>query len=243
MADERLRALEKRASGGGPSDHAAFLRERVRLGLLDSERLLLAAYCEAEAAREAVGWPLAPVGWWDPRLCDKHHVPPTRCCDGAYTSSPHFSGWISGLSRWPGALVRAAVAAGWVALRAHRCRECIDWAGFHHLWAGFHHLCRSVTAGHKAICAAEEWLKCPCEEHLENLLPFTGDHYGDGSASTPSFALNTARAVALLGGASGVCAETPGQAARTAVEDAARLTDEPTVRTAICEALISWSLR
>lgn len=54
MADQRLRALERRwQASGSVEDEAAWLRERVRVGDLAEERLFLAAYLGHEPARLA----------------------------------------------------------------------------------------------------------------------------------------------------------------------------------------------
>ena len=61
MADERLRSLE-RAGGGGPEARARRVRERLRAGQLDPERLALAALLGDDAARAALhGAAPAPV--------------------------------------------------------------------------------------------------------------------------------------------------------------------------------------
>jgi hypothetical protein len=80
-----------------------------------------------------------------------------------------FSDWLSGLaSRWPGVMVRAAAAAGRVALanrmqqpgcalsRPHDgdCLECL---------AAEEADCESKAA----LEACEAWIACPCEEHRE----------------------------------------------------------------------------
>lgn len=60
--DERLRALEAAAARGDVEARAALLRERVRAGRLEPERVRLAAYLGDAAARQADGRPLAVPG-------------------------------------------------------------------------------------------------------------------------------------------------------------------------------------
>lgn len=56
MSDAKLRELERLWRGTGAVDaEAAYLLERVRIGDLKRERLVLAAYCGHLAARLAVG--------------------------------------------------------------------------------------------------------------------------------------------------------------------------------------------
>lgn len=54
MSDERLRGLERRASLGGVEEHAALIRERLRIEGLQLRRVELAAYCGCDAARMAI---------------------------------------------------------------------------------------------------------------------------------------------------------------------------------------------
>lgn len=55
MSDQKLRELERRlCETDSVEDEAAYLRERVRAGALNQERLELAAYCGHEGARRAV---------------------------------------------------------------------------------------------------------------------------------------------------------------------------------------------
>lgn len=56
MTDAELRELRSRAlASGSVADEAAYLLERVRVGDLERDRLLLAAYCEDPAAQQALG--------------------------------------------------------------------------------------------------------------------------------------------------------------------------------------------
>ncbi|MBX3467656.1 MAG: hypothetical protein KF878_12295 [Planctomycetes bacterium] len=57
MSDVRLRELEGRwRQTGAVEDEAAYLMERVRVGDLTQERLVLAASCGHEGALECLGW-------------------------------------------------------------------------------------------------------------------------------------------------------------------------------------------
>jgi len=86
MSDVNLRYLERRAGEtGAVEDQAAVLREKIRVGLLDRERVKLAAYCHDPVARliegvfglcgchESAGWcehvedaesEVDPSGFW-----------------------------------------------------------------------------------------------------------------------------------------------------------------------------------
>lgn len=87
MTDARLRDAERRwRETGALADEAAWLRERVRAGALDDERLRLAAYVGHAAARLALATPVL--------------------------SSPYVQAWIYGLQPWGvEPAQRAAVAA------------------------------------------------------------------------------------------------------------------------------------
>jgi hypothetical protein len=115
------------------------------------DRLALTAYCGHETARVLVG-----------------HVKPRYSGLGrrAWKKPLKFwplDVWLSGLaSRWPGVIVRAALAAARVAyaewLRARYKRRqavlCIQPQG------------DSLAPG-RALEACEAWIACPCEEHRE----------------------------------------------------------------------------
>lgn len=56
MSDERLRDLERRwKETGSVEDEAAWITERMRVGMLAQDRVELAAYCGHQAARKALG--------------------------------------------------------------------------------------------------------------------------------------------------------------------------------------------
>jgi len=63
MSDERLRELERRwQETGALADQAAFLKERVRSGGLEPERVRLAAFLGSELAKAALGAEPEPPG-------------------------------------------------------------------------------------------------------------------------------------------------------------------------------------
>lgn len=79
MSDQRLRELERRwRETGVASDEATLLRERVRVGDLDEDRLRLAAYCGSQGAIEALegraltpplsDWP-GQLSQWGEEVC------------------------------------------------------------------------------------------------------------------------------------------------------------------------------
>ncbi|MGE0706816.1 MAG: hypothetical protein AB7N76_06385 [Planctomycetota bacterium] len=88
MSDERLRDLERASAGGDLEARVALLQERLRRGLLDAERLALAAYAGDEAALR-----LSPL-----------RIP----------AEPQ--AWLEGLARWDRAVTVRAVLT--LALRA-----------------------------------------------------------------------------------------------------------------------------
>lgn len=98
MADERLRDLERQATQGAPHAQARLLLERVRVGELDLEMLMLAAYCGDEASQEALKEEVAEV------------VAPSNLVSIE---------WFETLERWDeetmvrGAIVAASLAHSW----------------------------------------------------------------------------------------------------------------------------------
>lgn len=195
------------------------------------DRLALAAYCGHEGAREMVPFRdalgIAPGGLL---ATEPEHV--WRFIDEAEPDR-----WLSGLTRWPGAPVRAAVAAAWVALGVWMARHRaaahnghkFEWA-----WCGE---CLGIVAARKALEAAERWLEgteearvaCAvlCYSSLEEsslprfaweLLCWISDVRDDGTLLRQRDRL------------------------RDSMEAAAEIAGEETVRAAICERLVGWAL-
>jgi len=90
VTDARLRDVERRwRETGALEDEAAFLRERVRAGVLDDDRLRLAAYVGHAASRLALGTPsFAPAffqAWiyglepWGVEACQRAAIAAARC--------------------------------------------------------------------------------------------------------------------------------------------------------------------
>ena len=102
MSDLALRKLERRAKETGAiEDAAAWLRERVRLGLASAGKLSLAAYCRSPVARLAVPPDSTLTGGV---------LIVAQCGSPWWTASDDWAlgDWIWGLGRWGRAvLVRA----------------------------------------------------------------------------------------------------------------------------------------
>jgi len=144
MGDSRARALERRwKETGALEDEVAYLRERVRAGLLSQERLELLAYCGQPAARAALD-----NETWE-------------------TTDDPFQ-WTSNLlARWGQiASVRAAVAAARAAIRVWQTEQdatyqlaaiqaAEDWV-----------LCPCVAHGQEASAASDRGDENPDLESL-----------------------------------------------------------------------------
>lgn len=250
MADELLRAAERAARAGGPADEARHLVARLRAGDLTRERLELAAYAGHEAARAclvagppdkrtASGAPTACTaclaqGVWANYTFD---TPGGWHCLRHATEHPDLALWLAGLSRWDGALVRAAVAAGWVALMAWR--PC---PGGGRDFFALDSLCECgygfdahrnpdknprLARARRALEAAEAWIACPCKEH-QSAWELRRLDVGVDMAMrwVPWF----------------VAAGAHPEYARASIADAARLAGDAPVRAAIQAALIRWAL-
>lgn len=92
MADERLRRIEREAQSGDIDAQARLLRERVRVGELNLERVRLAAHCGHSVAGLALG--------------ERALTVPSPA------TGEEFFSWTGTLALWGAeALVRAAIAA------------------------------------------------------------------------------------------------------------------------------------
>lgn len=219
MSDARLRNATRAPVGVEAKTRA--LHERMRAGVITRERVELAAYCGSEAARPVVGdgpheWAVASSGYsWFLSAID--------CAPLAIL--------LRGLERWGHlVMVRAAREAAKVALEAHCKRHCGAQAPPRVAGNGGHRAdCVEVA---RAIEAVGAWLDCPCEEHRDACaaprsyltpspfwhLVYLVTEWQDGASRAAK--------------ASGVCA----------VEGFASIAGEPTVRQAICTALVAWAL-
>lgn len=136
MADLDLRRLERGAKAGDPTDQAAWLRSQIRAGQAERSQVELAAWCGDSQACDALGWsPDSLVGLqWG-------------ICDGKGPVTPQdarIDDWIDDLlARWPGASIRATVAAARVLL----------------------HPDGLLLPPRLALDVADDWLICPCDRH------------------------------------------------------------------------------
>jgi len=218
MTDATTRALARQAATGDHNAAVALLRHRMRAGELDRAAVELAAYCGDEVAREVVGkqpWTVL------------HQFTPDRDFWKFMDSfrEKDFARWLSGLSRWPGAEVRAAVAAGWCALEVWE--HSMGWryiAGYGWEPFGGPTLCAGYEARRprRALTLAQAYADDPTEanreawESLRDItLPLWVPMASDIEDSQES----------LVG-----------------IDAAANLAGKATVREAICEALIEWVL-
>lgn len=239
MGDRQARALERDTSLEG---RARVLAHRLRVGTLTQERLELAAYVGDEAARMLV------ERWrWDKRdeVCccgdgaDGHGMGGAEhslvhACDYyaeegeerecACPSLP-LDAWARSLSRWDKAVcVRAAVAAGRVAWAANGSDDAA------YVNAGMDTTSRADPV--RALSAAQAWLDCPCERHLEACVALCCP-----KPNLDAFAWEVNEAV---------CCRQAGDDDHahhvTAIETSGRLTSEQAVRDAIRTSLVPWAL-
>jgi len=219
MTDHRLRTLERRYQAGEiPQDDPAWLRERLRSGELDRERVELAAYCGSEGA-------LGLWRSWD-RSMPNHDT--GKIANALYrvrkygVSGCGLPQWLQGLARWGNhVMARAALAAGRVALLKLPWLDSRPGAD-----GGSRYL--SVL---RALEAAEAWLECPCEEHREAALAHQGRPAGMGVDPRPNWWW--APSLAIQGKPS----------ALRQIRECARIVTEATVREAICADLVGFALQ
>jgi hypothetical protein len=186
-------------------------------GLTLRSRFELLACCGHEAARLIADPQIGIRRWSDGSYSFSNaERPPNEI--GPACEAP-FTAWIKNLvERWGQHVqVRAAVAAARVAWRAEALRRARG---------GLQPLIEGLPEARLAIEAAETWLACPCEEHLQAWVRaynncgqlWVPGPLGDGKAHRESV-----------------------EAARiTESVEAARITDESTVRAVICASLTEW---
>lgn len=101
--DARMRMAQRRGDAMGQiDDQRAALRERIRAGGIDANRLNLAAYCGDETVRAILGvWPgMCRCGAYAAEVCSQNY---------------DLDRWVGGLQEFGvGAAVRASVAAAWI---------------------------------------------------------------------------------------------------------------------------------
>lgn len=144
MSDVRLRQLERDAITGEVGARVRLLRERARAGTLDLERLRLGAWLGDADAREALGAA-------DYDAFARGHAATSRLEVGsAPTVGAALGAFVLGLERWGKvACVRAAITAGHAGLRA----------------SGSSLPDAVLSDALQVLSAAEEWTRCPCDDH------------------------------------------------------------------------------
>ena len=222
MADARLRQAEREAKQD-PQARAAFLRERLRAGLIQPELIELAAYVGDEAAREVLGpvW----LAWDFPGGGSSTLTDPWSEIEAPLET------WSRFLPRWEGAPLRTAVAAARVALKSKPCGRCRPTRqSGRTIYEAYMEPCPKCgdriardPAPLRAIEAAEEWMVCPCEEHRRTWLGRFRAAMRGGLTLVP-------------------CPGDPIETTADLMESAARLTSEQAVRAAILAEVAPWAL-
>jgi hypothetical protein len=193
VADGHLRELERAAAQGGLEAMVALFREKLRLGLLTADQILLGAYCGDEAARTVNGECPAcegglclhghedqavEDGWADLVATGKYGQ---ACCSCRQFRPwpkrlPQFTRWLKVLERWDGALLRGALTAALVALGTWEEQEEAAWDELE-----TERLLRLQRLGMRgtpaswpgdplprgALEAVQAYIDCPCDEHKE----------------------------------------------------------------------------
>lgn len=89
MSDAQLRNLERAATNGGATEQAALLRYKMRIGLLDENRINLAAYLDNEAAL------IAQDNW-----IHSDHIAGICPCGDCTLWNNGFRAWLKRLGFW-----------------------------------------------------------------------------------------------------------------------------------------------
>lgn len=204
----------------GREGGVAWLAERLRRGDLERWRIELAAYCGDAEARLAAPLPLCRDCADEDGWCPNRDLP----CDDR-----DFTDWLRGLERWPGALLRAAIAAAWA------CWD--EWGGEDKAWieAGLDTTRRSDP--YEALLALKAWADDPSEESLD-AVGLIGVTFDEGTLGLLPVARERwwASATVAVANESTVGCE-------TGIHAASELIGEQRVREAICGRLIEWALR
>lgn len=213
MADSRLRDLERRfRETGAVADEGAYLAERVRAGDLDRDRLVLAAYCEHPAAREALGSAAPQVD----------RVP-----------APTASAWALGLDIWRTSVGSDIGRVTWGKQLAARINAL---AGQHVAGAEPDEVLRG------ALFAALDWIDCPCEGHAteaqraSDAASRVAQRRPRGADGSRAWAILYAASVA------GAAPDECGASSWMAPLHAANASSDDSVREAIRRGLIPWLL-
>ena len=227
--DASLRELERVAASGGQAERAAMLKQRLRAGLIDQEKIELLAYCGDRAAQE-----LLECSW-----CREHmHAPPMltpalRDCPlcGSCLCKEGLADFIHGLLRWGHyTMIRAGLAVAEATLPSPR------WA----TWQppGIHVVPLFSTddgrrRGGESLDLVRAFLANPCEDTRSgcNIGP-TYEIRGEGE---PEFCRDLRREIADGHGL-------PGSYIREACHDACRYEDEHRLGRAARAALIEWAM-
>lgn len=176
MGDLDLRELERSASADPSLDaQARLLQARLKGGLLEHGEagVELAAYVGDEIARLALG---VPPGWWmsTDTLSGLCWGPPDDGDDREEESLPVWAGGIHVLApefwvanenigpRWWTA--QAVVGVAWAAVPTWESWCDIDPRGSCY---GPSEPCLACLLARGATVAADVWLACPCQKHLE----------------------------------------------------------------------------
>ena len=116
MSDARLREIEREAAAGDCEAQARLLREKVRAGLIDQEKVELLAYLFWPPAWEVLGW--KPHGFsGSAGESSRARLFLREGQEGLYEIFQRFGRWAPGLRRWGS---EAAVRVGIAAVRSHQ---------------------------------------------------------------------------------------------------------------------------
>jgi len=192
---------------------SAALRQRLRAGLLDQEKIELLAYCGDRAAQE-----LVECRW----CCEHMHAPPMitpalRDCPlcGACLPKANLGDFVHGLLRWgKPVMIRGALAVVELALSA-LIRE--------------RHMLVYLADYQPLLEPIKKYLQNPNLESEQEAIP------GNGHPIDPAFVWELRREIYYGDGL-------PGAYAREACHDACRVEDEHRLGQAARTSLTSWAM-
>jgi hypothetical protein len=229
--DSSLRELERAAASGGQPERSAMLKQRLRAGLIDQEKVELMAYCGDRAAQE-----LLECRWCRENMhAPPNVVPPLKDCPlcGCCLHKENLGDFVHGLLRWGHyAMIRAGLAVAEATLPSPHWHTQQP-SGIRAV--PLFHTADGRTRGKACLNLVREFLANPCEAATEACKRGPPDEPLGHYAPEPAFCRDLLREIADGYGL-------PGAYIREVCHGACQWEDEHKLGKAARAALIEWAM-
>ncbi len=240
--DSSLRELERAAASGGQPERAIMLKQRLRAGLIDQEKVELMAYCGDRAAQE-----LLECRWCRENMhAPPNVIPPLKDCPlcGCCLHKENLGDFIHGLLRWGHyAMIRAGLAVAEATLPSPHWST---WQPPGLRVVPLFHTSDGRVRGKKCLSLVREFLANPCKGTTEACREGPGLLENRGSAPDvmpagscyapePEFCRDLLREITDGHGL-------PGAYIREVCYDACQYEDEHRLGKAARTAMIEWAM-